>query len=59
MDRVRKRNEPGYLDQRKQEEDWPPGPPSEPIAGGFLLGAFVLCLDLWLLGVLAVRRLTS
>lgn len=57
MDHVHEPDQPRYLRPGKHEEDWPLGAPSEPIAGGFLLAALILCLDLWLVGVLAVRWL--
>jgi hypothetical protein len=57
MDHVRQGPQPGYFQQAQHEEGWPLGAPSEPVRGAFLIGALMLCLDLWLLGVLAIRWL--
>ena len=55
MEHVQQRDEPRDLYYR---EDGPLGPTSKPAPGPYLLGALVLCLDFWLLCVLAVRWLT-
>jgi hypothetical protein len=57
MDHIHQREKPRYLDPRKRAEDWPLGPPSEPVSGMFLLGALVLSVDFWLISVLAIRWL--
>ena len=59
MSSPREQEQPRYLGQRDRQEDWPLQHAHEPaVAGRLLLGAVVLCLDFWLLGLLTVRWLT-